>query len=73
MELHEVESMQRSLAMSDTLARSDVERVLETCARLLAERVRIERILRELGPAWGGARRALNELSTVLLEPRRRR
>jgi hypothetical protein len=43
-----------------------VHRLIETCDRLLAERVRIERILRELGPSWGGARRALNELHRVL-------
>ena len=73
MELHEVESMQRSLAIGGTLTRADTERLLETCARLLAERVRIERILRELGPAWGGARRALNELAKVLQQPHPRR
>jgi hypothetical protein len=31
--------------------------------------VRIERILAELGPAWGGARRALNELQKVVRPP----
>ena len=40
--------------------------MLDTCGQLMAERVRIERILAELGPAWGGARRALNELHKVL-------
>ena len=64
--------MQRSLAIGGSLTRSDTERLLETCGRLLAERVRIERILRELGPEWGDARRALNELSKVLHQPRRR-
>ena len=44
----------------------DTDRILHTCAELLAERVRIERILGQLGPAWGGARKALNELSKVI-------
>ena len=46
--------------------RVEIERVLDACGQLMAERVRIERILAELGPAWGGARRALNELHKVL-------
>ena len=46
--------------------RVEIERVLDSCGQLMAERVRIERILAELGPAWGGARRALNELHKVL-------
>ena len=58
--------MRRSLAMSDQLSRGDVERVLDTCEALLTERVRIERVLSELGPAWGGARRALNELHKII-------
>ena len=64
--LHEVESMRRSFTIGGTLTPDDTERLLDTCATLLAERVRIERILRDLGPAWGGARKALNELSKVL-------
>ena len=64
--MHEVESMRRSLVMSDQLSRRDVERVLDTCEVLLAERVRIERVLSELGPAWGGTRRALNELHKII-------
>ena len=58
--------MRRSLAMSDQLSRRDVERVLDTCEVLLTERVRIERVLSELGPAWGGTRRALNELHKII-------
>lgn len=58
--------MQRSVAIGGSLTRSDTERLMHTCGELLAERVRIERILRDLGPAWGGARKALNELSKVL-------
>ncbi len=58
--------MRRSLAMSDQLSRGDVERVLDTCEALLTERVRIERVLSELGPAWGGTRRALNELHKII-------
>ncbi len=63
---HELEAMRRSLAMSESLPRVEIERVLDACGQLMAERVRIERILAELGPAWGGARRALNELHKVL-------
>jgi hypothetical protein len=63
--------MQCSLAIGGTLTRSATERLLETCGRLLAERVRIERILRELGHARGDARCALNELSKVMDQPRR--
>jgi len=58
--------MRRSLAMSDQLSRGDVERVLDTCEALLTERVRIERVLSELGSAWGGTRRALNELHKII-------
>ena len=64
--LHEVESMRRSFAIGGSLTQGDAERLLDTCATLLAERVRIERILRDLGPAWGRSRRALNELAKVL-------
>ncbi len=63
---HELEAMRRSLAMSESLPHVEIERVLDSCGQLMAERVRIERILAELGPAWGGARRALNELHKVL-------
>jgi hypothetical protein len=63
---HDLESLRRSLAMADNLPRDQIERLLDECGRLLAERVRIERILADLGPAWGGARRALNELHRVL-------
>ena len=66
MQLHEVESIRRSLAMSSTLPADVLDDLVDTCERLLAERVQIERILTELGPAWGGARRALNELHRVL-------
>ena len=64
--LHEAEAMRRSLSMSDTLPRSDLERVLDTCVALLAERARIVRILDDLGGSWGDTRRALNDLSNVL-------
>ena len=64
--LHEAEAMRRSLSMSDTLPRSDLERVLDTCVALLAERARIVRILDDLGGSWGDTRRALNDLSKVL-------
>jgi hypothetical protein len=67
--LHEVESVRRSLAMSPTLPADVLDDLVATCARLLAERAQIERILAELGPAWGGARRALNELHRVLEGP----
>jgi hypothetical protein len=63
---HELEGLRRSLAMSETLPKAEVLRVIDECSRLAAERVRIDRILKDLGPAWGGARRALNELAKVL-------
>ena len=66
MELHEVESIRRSFAMSPSLPVDQIQRLLDTCERLLAERVRIERILKELGPSWRRARHALNDLSKVL-------
>jgi hypothetical protein len=66
MQLHEVESIRRSFAMSPSLPVEQVQRLLETCERLLAERVKIERILKELGPSWRSARHALNDLSKVL-------
>jgi hypothetical protein len=65
-QLHEIEVLRRSLAISDHLSRSELERCLDTLADLLVERVRIERILAELGPAWGGAKKALNELHRVV-------
>jgi len=58
--------MRRSLAIGGALTRSDAERLLDTCGELLAERVRIQRVLAELGPAWGGTRRALNDLAKII-------
>ena len=58
--------MRRSLAISGSLTRDDAERLLETCGDLLAERVRIQRVLAQLGPAWGGTRRALNDLAKIV-------
>jgi len=66
LKLHEVESLRRSLAMSPSLSEPQIRELIETCEQLLQERVRIERILRELGPSWNGARRALNDLAKVL-------
>jgi len=63
--------MRRSLAMSPNLPAEQVNRLIDACSELLAERVRIERILAELGPMWSGARRALNELHRVLKPDRR--
>ena len=63
---HEIESMRRSLAISPTLPEPQVVALLETCSTLLAERVRIERVLSELGPSWSGTRRALNELHRII-------
>jgi hypothetical protein len=65
----ELEVIRRSLAMSDTLPRSEIERLIEACDRLLTEREHIETILRQLGPAWSDARAALNELAAVLRRP----
>jgi hypothetical protein len=63
---HEIDAMRRSLAIGGALTRADAERLLETCGELLAERVRIERVLAQLGPAWGGTRRALNDLAKIV-------
>jgi len=68
---HEVDAMRRSLAIGGALTRSDTERLIETCGDLLAERVRIERVLSQLGPAWGGTRRALNDLARIVRGPAR--
>ena len=46
--------MRRSLTIGGSLTPADTERLLETCGELLAERVRIQRVLAQLGPAWGG-------------------
>lgn len=70
-EQHEVDAMRRSLAIGGSLTRSDTERLLATCGELLAERVRIERVLSQLGPAWGGTRRALNDLARIVRGPSR--
>jgi hypothetical protein len=63
---HELERMRRSLAMADSLPSDAQRELVETCSTLLAERVRIERILSELGPSWSGTRRALNELHRIV-------
>jgi hypothetical protein len=73
LQLHEVESLRRSLAMSSSLPEPRIRELIDTCDQLLQERVRIERILRELGPSWNGARRALNDLAKVLKQPATRR
>jgi hypothetical protein len=63
---HEVDAMRRSLTIGGSLTPADTERLLETCGELLAERVRIQRVLAQLGPAWGGTRRALNDLAKIV-------
>lgn len=65
-QLHEIDGLRRSVAMSNHLSRAEVERCLDTLADLLVERVKIQRILSDLGPAWGGAKKALNELHKVV-------
>ncbi len=62
----DLDAMRRSLAIGGSLTRIDIETLLEVCDRLLTERERIEAILRTLGPAWGDARAALNELHNLL-------
>jgi hypothetical protein len=69
LKLHEIEGLRRSLAMSSSLPEPHVQELIDTCDQLLRERIRIERILRDLGPSWNGARRALNELAKVLKHP----
>lgn len=72
LEQHDLEVMRRSLAMSPGLPTDQIERLIETCSELLAERVRIERILSQLAPSWSGSRRALNDLYRVLHPSRSR-
>jgi hypothetical protein len=62
----ELDQMRRSVAIGGQLTRSDVEVLLDTCDRLLAEREEIAAILRDLGPAWTDARAALNKLAKVV-------
>ena len=61
--------MRRSLAIGGTLTRGDIEQLLDTCDRLLAERDEIVRILGDLGPAWTDIRAALNEQHAMLRAP----
>ena len=62
LEPHDVESMRRSLAIGGALTRQDLEVLVDCCAELLAERVRIERLLMELRPAAGRTSREIYEL-----------
>ena len=64
--LHEVESLRRSLAMSTSLPEPQIRELIETCEQLLGERVRIERVLMDLGSSWNRSRKALNELAKIL-------
>ena len=57
-------------AMSPSLPEPQILELIATCEALLIERVRIERILRDLGPSWKGTRHALNELAATLRENR---
>lgn len=63
---HEVEGMRRSAAIGNGLTRSDLERLLEICDQLLAEREQIAAVLDELGPTWIEARAALNRLARIV-------
>jgi hypothetical protein len=58
--------MRRSLAIGGTLTRADIERLLDACSALLAQRAAVVRVLAELGPSWSSTRRALNELARVV-------
>ena len=65
------------MAMGGGLTRLDLDQLVDCCGDLLAERVRIERLLMELRPAAGRAGRALEELfracGTTPPEPERQR
>src|SRR5829696_8550817 len=54
--------MRRSFAIGGTLTRGDIETLLDTCDRLLAQHDEMVRILGDIGPAWTDARVALNRL-----------
>ena|SRR5829696_1101276 len=62
----ELESMRRSVANGGTLTRRDIEQLLDTCERLLAQQDQMVRILGDLGPAWIDARAALSRLHAIL-------
>jgi hypothetical protein len=74
---HDVESMRRSLAIGGELTHRDLEELVGCCGELLAERVRIERLLMSLRPAAGRTSREIYELCRAVgitpAEPGQRR
>ena len=54
--------MRRSLAIGGELTRRDLEVLVDCCGELLAERVRIERLLMALRPAARRTSREIYEL-----------
>jgi hypothetical protein len=68
--VHELENMRRSAAMS-SLSIDDQRRLLDECAQMAQERVRIAAVLAELPTSWRNVRAALNELRRLVGEPPR--
>jgi hypothetical protein len=62
----EVDGMRRSLAIGGSLTRADVERLLDTCAALLAQQAAMIEVLGRLGPSFRETRAALNELARIV-------
>lgn len=62
---HEIESLRRSAAMGP-LSASHVTELLDTAARLTAEREQIARVLDDLPASFGAVRAALNELKRIV-------
>ena len=58
--------MRRSLAIGGSLTRADIERLIDACASLLAERARISAVLAELPQSVTALRSVLNELHRII-------
>jgi hypothetical protein len=43
-----------------------MERLIDTCSMLIAERAAIVRVLDEFGPSWCETRTALNQLARIV-------
>jgi hypothetical protein len=52
--------------VSPALSTAETLRLINTLSDVLTERVRIQRKLTELRPAWGRTRDVLNELAEIL-------
>jgi hypothetical protein len=62
----ELDGIRRSLAISGTLPRSDIETLLDAIERSNAQRDAIAAVLAKLGPSFRETRIALNELARIV-------